>query len=1043
MSWVWHHKKAGHREPDWNAPLPENRNARLEYLYAWERRCRGYDLHPYPVALEPPFTSYRPGTPLDFSPPAPQAASASLSHISLQLPLEQKVTVSSAAGFLAALASTPQPLAFEIIANMDEIAYQMTCSREAVTGVLAAAPMHWPQAVFEAGTDVLGNACGDLFQSDHATLNVHSLNTHSFVVEFGLQQFAFLPLACHDSFISDPLAGVLAGLGALETGEVAGLQILFTPASPRWNDALQQVAGEFDETPESANGRSFHRDDPQQLAARAKLGHPLYAAVIRVFALSTEGQSSTEGQARAFTLCKTIGGALGTFNLASGQTGNALLALANQDPHAPAGNTLPANGLFEVVLHRTSHRSGLLLSLPELVGLVHPPAETVLHPRLLRHDPAARSLSESLLEASGVRLGLHSYRNQEQTLVWPDEYRNRHAYILGATRMGKSTLLLNLVMQDIAAGRGLCLIDPHGDLALDVLARIPAERAGDVLHLDLSDREYPLALGLLEAGSEQERRLLCSDLLSVLHRLFASSWGDRLEHILRHAILTLLAAGQKSAEPYTLRDIRPLLSNKAFRERIVGELEDLDLRAFWHGEFHGYTPATFAPIYNKLGLLLSSPLVRNIVAGRQSKLSFADVIARKQILLVNLAGSQIGSDQSHFLGALLVSKLQIAAMGSLRLGQSERTPFTLYVDEFQNFLVSSFEIILSEAGKAGLSLVMANQFLEQLAPSLQTAILSNAGTLCSFRVSSDSGRLLEKEFAGHYKSQELVSLHRGQAIVRVGSAADSYDITTLPPLAAMESSFSELIRHSSRERICRPRGDVEDELTADAKKQAEEQEAAEREEAERKAAAKISKEVKVSREAKAPAEIKAKKPASKDGPTLKARTVSTEQMPSPPVSPASPISLIPQASAMPEMASSESVPQESPGEIPQSKAPQPEARRQKRQRKGKPQKPNSQRVKPSQEVEPQTSPAGIPESAGANTVTLCAPQDEGVSEDIQQSKPNAEAQAGLDTTAIGTEERDPIPVLDPPTSQENTPSPPTPPPPLPLLEPDCFGVPEP
>jgi hypothetical protein len=804
MSWVWHTKKSSHHEPDWDAPLPEKHNARLEYLYTWERRCRGYDLHPYPVELEPPFTPYRPGTPLAVSPHHPQTTNSTLSHIALQLPGDQKVTVSSATSFIAALPATSQPLAFEVFADSEKIVYQLTCPREAAAGALAAAQMHWPKAAFEAGPDFLEQSLTPQLLRDALT--------DSFVVEFGLQHFAFLPLACHDSFISDPLAGVLAGLGALVDSEVAGLQILFKTASSCWNDALGQVAGEFEPGPESANGRPFHRESPLRIAARSKLVHPLYATVVRVFALNPEGQ------ARAFALCKKIGGALGTINLASDQTGNALLALANQDPHAPIGNALPANGLVQTVVERTTHRSGFLLSLPELVGLVHPPGEAVQHPKLLRYDPTARSLSAYLLEASGVPLGLHPYHGQEQTLVWPDDYRNRHAYILGATRMGKSTLLLNLITQDIARGGGLCLIDPHGDLAHDVLARIPEQRAGDVLYLDLSDREYPLALGLLEAGNEQERRLLCSDLLSVLRRLFASSWGDRLEHILRHAILTLLAAGQKTGQPYTLRDIRPLLSNKAFRERTVGELDDLDLRAFWHGEFNGYTPSTFAPIYNKLGLLLSSPLVRNIVAGRQSKLSFADVIVKKQILLVNLASSQIGGDQSHFLGALLVSKLQIAAMGSLRQDIAERTPFTLYVDEFQNFLVSSFEIILSEAGKAGLSLVMANQFLEQLSSPLQTAILSNAGTLCSFRVSSDSGRLLEKEFAGRFKSHDLVSLHRGQAVARVGSAADSYDITTFPPPEMGDGSFGDLIRQSSRERICRPREEVEAELAADARR---------------------------------------------------------------------------------------------------------------------------------------------------------------------------------------------------------------------------------
>jgi len=209
---------------------------------------------------------------------------------------------------------------------------------------------------------------------------------------------------------------------------------------------------------------------------------------------------------------------------------------------------------------------------------------------------------------------------------------------------------------------------------------------------------------------------------------------------------------------------------------------------------------------------------------------------------------------------VLVSKLQIAAMQSLRLAKEERTPFTLYVDEFQNFVVSSFETILSEAGKAGLSLVMANQFLEQLSTHLQVAILSNAGTLVSFRVSSDSGRLLEKEFAGRYKSHELVSLQRGEAIARVGSAGDSYNINTLPPSPVLGMNFVEEIRGQSRESICRPRREVEEELVADAKRQAEEQETEKRAEAERKEAEKTSKK-KTSDEQKASARYSKPEPS--------------------------------------------------------------------------------------------------------------------------------------------------------------------------------------
>jgi len=196
---------------------------------------------------------------------------------------------------------------------------------------------------------------------------------------------------------------------------------------------------------------------------------------------------------------------------------------------------------------------------------------------------------------------------------------------------------------------------------------------------------------------------------------------------LRHAILTLLC------EPgHTLRDIRPLLSDKAYRARVLQAVDDPELLQFWNGEFLSYSNSTFGPLYNKLGLLLSSPLVRNIVAQPQSRLDIGAVMCGRKVLIVNLNSAQVGEDNAHFLGALLVSKIQIAAMQSLRRDRSERVPFTLYVDEFQNFVVSSFEKILSEAGKAGLSLVMANQFLEQLNGSLQSAILGNVGTWSRF-----------------------------------------------------------------------------------------------------------------------------------------------------------------------------------------------------------------------------------------------------------------------------------------------------------------------
>ena len=467
-------------------------------------------------------------------------------------------------------------------------------------------------------------------------------------------------------------------------------------------------------------------------------------------------------------------------------------------------------------------------------GLAHPPAETLHHPKLLRGDEA-ESLSPELLEGPGAVLGRldgngpATPSKASVPLFWPDAYRNRHAYVLGATRMGKSTLLLNLIAQDMNAGRGVCLIDPHGDLAHDVLARVPEERADDALYLDLSDRDFPLALGLLEAADEWEERLVCSDLLSILRRLFAASWGDRLEHILRHALLTLLAqpACRQRTEREdittecdevtfsmrrpTLRDVRPLLSHKGYRAALLQQVADPDLLAFWRTEFPAYSSSTLSPVYNKLGLLLSSPLVRNVVAQSQSRLSFSQAMQSRKIVIVNLASGLIGEDNAHFLGALLVSKLQIAAMQSLRHDQAARSDFTLYVDEFQHFVVSSFAKILSEAGKAGLSLVMANQFLEQLPAGLQPAILGNVGTLVSFRVSADSGRLLEKELAGRASQSQLVSLGRGEAVARIGGAKDTAFLRTLLPpreVPGHEARTEEIVERTRRT-CCRRREDME------------------------------------------------------------------------------------------------------------------------------------------------------------------------------------------------------------------------------------------
>jgi hypothetical protein len=828
MSWIWY---KGRQQPaktvkNWNAPLPESQEWRLEALYAWERLLRGYELYPAPVALEPSFIPYDPAADAREggweSVPQPRdgrdGAGGPMRFLALRLPVEQKVTPAGTSDFLGALRHLRHPFSLELIADCRSIRYQIGCT-SSDAAVIAACGHSFPLAHVEMKEgDALLNALSPLaeFPAAHR------------VVDFGLYHPAYRPLPLFESFAGDPHMALLGVLGSLDEGEVAGVQLLVAPAQGGWASSLALLVDQFDGVAQAAHPNT--RENELERGLRYKLGSPLWAVAARVFAITADcgsGRLATgHGSEHALNLCRQTGGVLseGGGEEWNHDQWNHLVAL-DDSGYAPRER-------LRDLLDRRSRRAGMLLSQAELAGLWHPPSERLVHPRLVRHDPRHRELPSYLQGAPGAALGLLSYGDaghgksddgksgygmEPQLVPWPDAMRPRHLYMLGATRMGKSTLLLNMIAQDLLAGRGLCLIDPHGDLALDVLRRVPPEREADVLYLDLSDTAHPPALGLLEASDEWEKRLLVSDLLAILHRLFRASWGDRLEHILRHVLLTLLAAQTSPlGTPLTLRDIRPLLSSKAYREQLLERVDDLDLRTFWHSEFPGYASAAFAPVYNKLGLLLSSPIVRNIIGGGESRLHAGPLMRERRVLVVNLAQSLIGEDNAHFLGALLVSKIQLAAMHNLRLGREERSPFTLYVDEFQNFVVSSFEKILSEAGKAGLTLVMANQFLEQLGENLPTAIRSNAGTLVSFRVSAQSGRALEGEFGGLFGAKELVDLERGQAVARIGRAGDSFLIHTFPPLQPETlgslPGAAERIRSRTQSLVCRERAEVEAEL---------------------------------------------------------------------------------------------------------------------------------------------------------------------------------------------------------------------------------------
>ncbi|MDD2671769.1 MAG: type IV secretion system DNA-binding domain-containing protein, partial [Syntrophales bacterium] len=342
--------------------------------------------------------------------------------------------------------------------------------------------------------------------------------------------------------------------------------------------------------------------------------------------------------------------------------------------------------------------------------------------------------------------------------IKPDD-RRRHFYLVGKTGMGKTAMLENLAIQDIQNGNGLAVVDPHGEFAEKMLDFIPSNRVNDVVYFNPADLSYPIAFNVIEKVDPDFRHLIASGILSVFKKIWPDVWSPRMEYILNNTLLALLEFPGS-----TLLGINRMLSEKDYRNKVVDKITDPGVKAFWLNEFAKY-PDRFreeavAPIQNKAGQFISSPLIRNIVGQTKSTIDIRKVMDEGKILILNLSKGRIGEDVSHLLGALMISKIQLAAMGRVDIPEEGRRDFYLYVDEFQNFATESFTNILSEARKYRLCLILAHQYIAQMEETVRDAVFGNVGTLTVFRVGAEDAEALEPEFTPEFLAQDLVNLEK-------------------------------------------------------------------------------------------------------------------------------------------------------------------------------------------------------------------------------------------------------------------------------------------
>ncbi len=416
-------------------------------------------------------------------------------------------------------------------------------------------------------------------------------------------------------------------------------------------------------------------------------------------------------------------------------------------------------------------------------------------------------------------LGQTTYRDKNTLFGIKRKDRRQHVYLLGKSGTGKSVLLSNMVIQNIVNGDGVCVIDPHGELVESVVGAIPPHRMKDVIYFNPADTDYHIGFNVLELIDPKYKHLVASGLMGIFTKIWANAWSARMEYILNNTILALL-----DTPGTTMLGIPRMLVDKDYRQKIIANLKDPVIKAFWIHEYEAWQDKfrneAIAPIQNKVGQFLSTSIIRNVVGQSKSTIDLFDVMNQGKIFLVNVSKGRIGEDNSALLGGMLITKVQLAAMERVRIPEDERKDFYLYVDEFQNFVTDSFAGILSEARKYRLNLTVAHQYTAQLvtreSSSVRDAVFGNVGTMIVFRVGADDAEFLESEFDPEFTPQDIVNLPNYKIYLKLmidGITSRPFSARTLPSfIKSVDKKIEEEVIKSSRDLYGRPKEIVEKEI---------------------------------------------------------------------------------------------------------------------------------------------------------------------------------------------------------------------------------------
>jgi type IV secretory pathway TraG/TraD family ATPase VirD4 len=585
--------------------------------------------------------------------------------------------------------------------------------------------------------------------------NIFSQNGKVAFASLVLKNADYMPMRVFRDLPTDPLSSLTSVLAKMQGEEGAAIQILVQPAGHKWaSNGHHFISGtkKNEANPEKA---SFSVDPKTLEAVEQKVMKPGFNAVVRIV-ISSDSKESAKMH---------LDNLLASFGQFSSDQNHFTKVKMPFLKHFFMRDFIYR---YFPVVSPPFWKQQCVLNSEELATIYHLPNKSVETAHIFWLN-AKRAPAPAQIPESGLFLGTSRYRGVERKIYLGEDDRRRHMYIIGKTGVGKSQLLEECVIQDIKSGKGVAVVDPHGDLIEGILNRMPPDRAEDVIYFDPSDSERPMGINMLAAKTEDQKHFVCTAIVGLMYKLYdpqkTGIIGPRFEHAVRNAMLTVMVDPNN-----TFVEVVRVLTDAAFVQELLPKLTDPIVRRYWTdqiaqtSDFHKSEVLDY--IVSKFGRFVTNKLMRNIIGQSQSAFDFRRVMDDGKILLINLAKGKIGEENSNFLGLILVPRLLLSAMSRQDMPEDQRRDFYLYVDEFQNFATPDFAQILSEARKYRLNLIVANQFIGQMDEEVKNAVFGNVGTLISFRVGVTDANYLQHEFSPTFNEIDLINIDKYNAYVK-------------------------------------------------------------------------------------------------------------------------------------------------------------------------------------------------------------------------------------------------------------------------------------